>query len=407
MRINMDRLNQRISELAQFGKNAQGGNNRVAFSDADIESRVYLSKIMEETGLEVHIDEAGNMLGRRHGRQADLPPILFGSHSDSVPNGGMFDGPAGILSAIECAEVLFENKISTLHPLEVVIFTNEEGGLTGSRAMIGELSTDALSERSFSGRTISEGINLVGGHSEKLESVVRKRGDITAFVEIHIEQGKILESEKINIGVVEGIVGINWWNVTIEGVANHAGTTPMNMRSDALLAAAHLIIAVNRHVTSIPGTQVGTVGKIKAEPGAPNVIPGQVAMNLELRDLSASKITSLFESIEHEAASIAERTSTRISFSPIDVAATPALTDPRLRTAISKAAEKLNLSYKLMPSGAGHDAQNIAKIAPIGMVFIPSVNGVSHSPKEFSHAKDIENGANVLLHTILEIDRSF
>jgi N-carbamoyl-L-amino-acid hydrolase len=179
----------------------------------------------------------------------------------------------------------------------------------------------------------------------------------------------------------------------------------MNLRNDALLSAAELVIAVNRVVTSVPGSQVGTVGKIRAEPGVPNVIPGKVEMSLELRDLSEDKVKALFKSIENEAMVIAEKTGTTISFSPSETSTTPSLTDPRVREAIVGSAKKLELSYKLMPSGAGHDAQSMAQIAPIGMIFIPSVDGVSHSPKEYSRPGDIENGANVLLHTILEIDR--
>jgi len=405
LRVNGGRLNQRFVELAQFGRNAEGGMDRFAFSDADVESRPFLKKSMEAAGLEVHVDEAGNIFGRRQGSRPDLPPIVFGSHTDSVANGGMFDGPVGALSAIEVAQVINERKITTLHPLEVVIFTDEEGGLVGSKAVIGELTAGALQQVSHSGKTISEGITALGGNPALLENVVRSAGDIAAYIEIHIEQGRILDSEKVDVGVVEGIVGISWWNVIIEGSANHAGTTPMNLRNDALLSAAELVIAVNRVVTSVPGSQVGTVGKIRAEPGVPNVIPGKVEMSLELRDLSEDKVKALFKSIENEAMVIAEKTGTTISFSPSETSTTPSLTDPRVREAIVGSAKKLELSYKLMPSGAGHDAQSMAQIAPIGMIFIPSVDGFSHSPKEYSRPGDIENGANVLLHTILEIDR--
>lgn len=405
VRVNGERLNRRIDELSEFGKNVQGGMDRVAFSDADVASRPYLRTAMEEAGLEVHVDAAGNMLGRRSGSESGLAPIVFGSHTDSVPNGGKYDGPVGVLSAIECAHVLNENGIVTRHPLEVVIFANEEGGLVGSKAMIGALTEEALEEESHSGKTIAEGIEVLGGDLARLASVRRSEGDIAAYIEIHIEQGRILYTEEIEIGVVEGIVGISWWDVAIEGAANHAGTTPMHLRQDALLSAAQLVIAVNRVVTSVAGSQVGTVGMIEASPGAPNVIPGKVEMSLEIRDLSATKIESLFESIKQEALAIENEYGTKISFDRIDTSATPALTDPRLRKAIAASAEKLGLSFKFMPSGAGHDAQSMAKLGPIGMIFIPSVDGISHSPKEFSRPVDVENGANVLLNAILEIDR--
>jgi N-carbamoyl-L-amino-acid hydrolase len=406
LRVNSQRLEQHIAALAEFGRNAHGGLDRVAFSDADIQSRKYLVSLMKDAGLDVIVDEAGNIIGRRKGLASKLPPIMFGSHSDTVPDGGKYDGSLGVLGAIECVQVLQENNIQTKHPLEVVVFTDEEGGLAGSRAMTGTLTPDALEVVSHSKKTIRQGIIDIGGDPEKLDRVIRKAGDIKAFLEIHIEQGKILETKNIDIGVVEGIVGISWWNVTIEGFSNHAGTTPMDMRQDALLAASHLVIAVNRVVTSVPGSQVGTVGRIKAEPGAPNVIPGKVVMSLELRDLSGEKIQSLFEKIEKEAQTIAKRTETKISFSSIDAMAIPAPTDMRIRKYIDESAKELGLSTLFMPSGAGHDAQDMAKIAPTGMIFIPSVGGISHSPKEFSRPEDMANGVNVLLHTILKIDRT-
>lgn len=405
LRVNSQRLEQRITALAEFGKNAHGGLDRVAFSDADIRGRKYLISLMKDAGLDVRVDEAGNIIGHREGQEPDLPPIMFGSHSDTVPDGGKYDGALGVLGAIECAQVLNEQNIQTKHPLEVVVFTDEEGGLVGSRAMTGTLTLDALEVVSHSKKTIRQGIIDLGGNPEKLDRVARKEGDIKAFLEIHIEQGKILETKNIDIGVVEGIVGISWWNVTIEGFSNHAGTTPMDMRQDALLAASHLIIAVNRVVTSVSGRQVGTVGRIKAEPGAPNVIPGKVVMSLELRDLSGEKIQSLYEKIEKEAQTIAQQTDTQISFSSIDAMAIPAPTDPRIRKYIDESAKELGLSTLYMPSGAGHDAQDMAKIAPTGMIFIPSVGGISHSPKEYSRPEDIVNGVNVLLHTILKIDQ--
>jgi N-carbamoyl-L-amino-acid hydrolase len=406
LRVDPTRLEQKIEKLAEFGKTPEGGVNRVAFSEKDIQSREYILSLMKEVGLKIHIDEAGNIIGRREGTDPSLPPIVFGSHTDTVPHGGKFDGTVGVLGAIECVQVLAENSVKTRHPLEVIVFTDEEGGLIGSKAIIGTLTSEALEVKSHSGKTVREGIKALGGDSDALERALKKKGDIKAFIEIHIEQGSTLASKGIDIGVVEGIVGINWWDVTIEGFANHAGTTPMDRRQDALLAAAHLIIAVNKVATGVPGRQVGTVGRIRAEPGAPNVIPGEVVMSLELRDLSAEKINSLFQQIIEESEIIAKNTGTKISFDPIEATAVPSPTDPTVKKIIADAAEDLGLSYLFMPSGAGHDAQNMAKIAPTGMIFVPSVGGVSHSPKEFTDAMDIANGANVLLHSILKIDQT-
>jgi N-carbamoyl-L-amino-acid hydrolase len=363
-------------------------------------------KLMRDTKLNVSIDAAGNIIGRRReSSETKLRPILIGSHIDSVPEGGNYDGDVGSLGAIEVAQTLAENNIYTEHPLEVVIFQNEEGGLIGSEAMIGVLGEKELDHLSNSGKTIRDGINFIGGDVSKLANVKREKGSIAAYLELHIEQGGTLEAEQIDIGVVEGIVGINQWNVTVEGFANHAGTTAMNNRRDALLAAAKFIEAVNRVVTSMPGRQVGTVGKIQAFPGAPNVIPGKVVLTLELRDLDAAKIQMLYQKIRAEADQIAQAGKVTFDFTELNTNI-PAPTDPRIRSLISQSAKELGLTTKEMPSGAGHDAQDMARLAPVGMIFIPSIGGISHSPKEFSRPQDIENGANVLLQTLLKLDRA-
>jgi N-carbamoyl-L-amino-acid hydrolase len=404
MRVNGKRIMDHILGLAEFGKNPQGGASRVAYSEADKQGREYVLTLLREAKLEVKIDAPGNLIGRRAGSSNNLKPLLIGSHIDTVPEGGNYDGVVGSMGAIEVAQTLAEKNVTLRHPLEVVIFQNEEGGLIGSRAMDGELTEKELDLMSRSGKSIREGIKFIGGDVAKLTEVRRQKGDIAAYLELHIEQGGILDTEKINIGVVEGIVGINWWDVTIEGFANHAGTTAMNNRQDALLAAARFIEAVNRIVTSIPGRQVGTVGRINALPGAPNVIPGKVVLSLELRDLDAAKINMLFERIQGEAQKIATDSKTRFDFKEINVNI-PAPTEPQIRALISAAARELGLTTKLMPSGAGHDAQDMARLGPVGMIFVPSVGGISHSPREFSRPEDIANGANVLLHTLLKLDR--
>jgi N-carbamoyl-L-amino-acid hydrolase len=405
LRVNGPRLNEHLKALSEFGKNPQGGVSRVAYSEADRQGREYVMSLMRAAKLDVSVDAAGNIIGRRPAANNDdsLRPILFGSHIVSVPEGGNYDGDVGSLAAIEVAQTLFENNVMTRHPLEVVIFQNEEGGLIGSRAMDGELGEKELDLVSRSGKTIREGIKFIGGDPAKLATVKRSKGSIKAYLELHIEQGGTLEAEKINIGIVEGIVGINWWDVTIEGFANHAGTTAMNNRQDALLAGAKFIEAVNRVVTSVPGRQVGTVGRIQALPGAPNVIPGKVVLSLELRDLDARKIDMLFQKIRSEAEQIAQSNKVTFDFKQINVNI-PAPTDTRIRAIIDSSAKELGLSTKVLPSGAGHDAQDMARLAPVGMIFIPSIAGISHSPKEFSTPKDIENGANVLLGAVLKVD---
>ena len=399
-----DRMEQRIKALSAFGADATGATSRVAFSEADLAGRKYIMGLMREAGLAVRVDTAGNIIGRREGSDESLPPIMFGSHIDSVPGGGNYDGDVGVIGAIEVAQLLDERGIETNHPLEIVSFTDEEGGLTGSRAMIGELTDRALEVVTHSGLTIREGIFAVGGDPNRLELAERQPGSIAAFVELHIEQGGILDEQNIDIGVVEGIVGIRWWDVTIDGFANHAGTTPMNKRWDAMVTAAELTLAINRIATDLPGRQVATVGKIRALPGAPNVIPGEVVLSLEIRDLDARIIQQVFDLIEAEAERIGDARFTPIRFAEIDVASPPAPTDQQMRRIISTAADDLGLSYRLMPSGAAHDAQDMTHIAPTGMIFVPSIKGISHSPQEFTTALDMANGASVLLKTVLAID---
>ncbi len=400
-KVNQDRLEGTILKLATY----QDEMGRVAFSDADIEGRKYVMQLMQEAGLEVSIDFAGNIIGKRKGTDPNKKPIAFGSHIDMVPQGGNYDGCVGSLSAIEVVRTLKENNISTSHPLEVMIFTDEEGGLVGSRALSGTLSSEALKVVNSTGYTVAEGIDRIGGDASKVSEVARGKGSLAAFLELHIEQGGILEQKKLDIGVVEGIVGIKWWDVTITGFANHAGTTPMNMRQDAMLAAAKFIQAVNEVTNSYEGKQVGTVGRIAAQPGAPNVIPGKVVLSLEIRDLSEEKIDMLFADMKKRSEEIAKASNTSFQFARIDATAKPALTTAAIQKEIVNAAKALGLSYQQMQSGAGHDAQDMALIAPVGMIFVPSKGGISHSPEEFTSAADMANGANVLLQTILALDK--
>ena len=404
VRADADRMQQRIRALSEFGANPEGGVSRVAYSDADRAGREYIKGLMRDAGLVVRIDTAGNIIGRREGTEPDLPVIMFGSHIDSVPGGGNYDGDVGVIGAIEVVELMREHGIRTRHPLEVVSFTDEEGGLIGSRAMIGHVGDATLGVVSHSGLTIGEGIRAVGGDPNRLDLAERKPGELKAFIELHIEQGAFLHEEGIDIGVVEGIVGIRWWDVTIEGFANHAGTTPMNRRWDAMVTAAEYILAVNHVASTTPGRQVATVGRLRAEPGAPNVIPGEVVLSLEIRDLDAGKIQRVFDEIRREGERIAERWFTPIRYSEIDVASPPAPTDEQMRRIIADSADDLGLSFKLMPSGAGHDAQDMVQIAPTGMIFVPSVDGISHSPKELTSAEDMANGASVLYRTVMQID---
>ena len=404
LRVNAERLQERIDRLARIGGTPQGVT-RLAFTEADLRGREYVTRLMQEAGLQVRVDAAGNLSGRRQGRQPVRPAIVLGSHIDTVPLAGAYDGVLGVMAAIECVQVLEEHGIRTRHPLEVIVFANEEGGMTGSRALSGRLNAQALDESSRSGMSIRQGIAALGGDAGRISRAVRRPGEVRAYLELHIEQGGSLESEGTDIGIVEGFVGIRWWDVTAKGFANHAGTTPMNARQDALLAAAKLVIAVHQAARSLPGRQVATVGRITAEPGAPNVIPGRVELSLELRDLAGPKLDQLFQEIRRQARLIGQETKTGIEFKEIDIGVEPTLTDPKLQEVIREAAEAMGLSYARLPSGAAHDAQNMARIAPSALIFVPSVGGISHSPREYTRPRDVANGANLLLQTLIRLDR--
>lgn len=405
LQVNADRIEKRIFELAEFGKNERGEGYRVAYSDGDLAGRAYFINLMQQAGLEVRIDAAGNIIGRREGSDPNLKPIAFGSHIDMVPNGGNYDGAYGAITAIEIIEVLNEKKHITSHPLEVLVFQNEEGGLVGSRAMTGNLKKEALDQLSVSGLSIREGIVKIGGDPERLEEAVRSPGDLTAFLEIHIEQSKVLEERGIDVAIVEGIVGIEDWDITVEGIANHAGSTPMNDRQDALIAASKLVLAVNEVVNSFQGFQVGSVGKMKVEPGAPNVIPGRVEMSLQMRDLSTEKIMLMFSVIEERARQIEIETGTSITFIHSNLSNAPKMASKEIQDKIIEAAATLGISHMKMQSGAGHDVQEMAALGPIGLVFIPSKDGISHNPLEFSSKADMEKGANLMLRTVLLLDK--
>jgi N-carbamoyl-L-amino-acid hydrolase len=398
-RVNGQRLLDRIAALARIGDTGDGGVSRPAYGEADIAGRKHVRTVMSNAGLAPRIDTAGNTLARRANDDPRAPSILIGSHTDSVPNGGRFDGALGVLAAIEVAQAIGELGIQLTHPLEVVDFQNEEGSLVGSRAMAGRLTSADLELKAQSGLSLGEGIRVLGGDPDRLHEAKREPGSIAGYVELHIEQGKVLENGGDDIGVVEGIVGIHYWDVTIDGEARHSGATPMAGRKDALLTAARFVQMVNEVVTSQPGAHVGTVGRLSVEPGAPNVVPGRVRLTLELRDLDTAAIERLYERIASRAAAIAQQNETSIELLPTH-RVIPSPTDPELRAAIVHAAGTLGLRSRPMPSGAGHDAQNMAVLGPSAMIFVPSVDGLSHSPREYTKDQDVINGANVMLGTI-------
>ncbi len=367
-------------------------------------AREYVTGLMKQAGLEVRIDPAGNIFGLRAGSEK-LPILLFGSHIDSVLHGGNFDGDVGSMGAIEVMRALNDGSVKTRHPLEAVIWTNEEGnhfgiGTLGSGVAAGSLGLEILEVKDEQGLTLADWLRRYGQNPSQLTDARIPRGALAAYLELHIEQGPNLYETKVPIGVVQGIVGIKRWDCVVTGFANHAGTTPMNRRKDALAAAS---LAVRDVVRAEEGRQVGTVGYVKVAPGAINVIPGRVEFPVELRDLDAAKIVRMWEHIQQRFVETdkAENVETRCSL--LD-RSEPARADANLQSAIREAAKSLGLATTDLPSLAGQDAQEIARIAPMAMIFVPSKDGISHSPKEFTSWQDVSNGTEVLYRSILLLD---
>lgn len=411
-RVDATALRRRIETLSGFGRPSGGtfadGVSRVAYSDADVAGRRYVTDLMRTAGLQPRVDAAGNIFGRRAGTDAALPPILFGSHIDSVPNGGNFDGDLGSLAALGVIEALGTGDLRTRHPLEMVIWASEEGvafnlPLGGSRVVAGDVDVDM--SQVWNGMTHADAIRKIGGDPTRIREAIRPQGAHHCYLELHIEQGANLERESIPVGVVEGIVAVDRYEVIVTGFANHAGTTAMADRQDALLAASHLTIAVHTVVNSESGRQVGTVGRLEVAPNAPNVIPGVVRLTIELRDLSVEKLKRLAGLIRARATEIANQTRTTIEFTSVSSSAS-ATAAVEVQRAIERAAGRLDLGCHRLPSGAGHDAQMMAQLSPMGMIFVPSVGGISHSPRELTRWDHCSHGADVLLGTVLEMDRA-
>ncbi|MBC7522350.1 MAG: Zn-dependent hydrolase [Sandarakinorhabdus sp.] len=406
LRVDGDRLRSTLEGLSKFGRPDGGtfadGVSRTAYSDADIGGRAYAMGLMRDAGLNPVIDPAGNIIGRSEGGMKGAKPIIIGSHIDSVRAGGNFDGDVGSMGALEVLRTLGDHGIKTRHPVEMAIWSNEEGGTVGSTAFAGRLGPEAL-DNLYYGIKLRDGLKRIGGDPDRLAEAARLPGSIHAYLELHIEQGGILAKAGIPIGVVDGIVAIDRFDVTVTGFANHAGTTPMPGRRNALIAAARLVDAVDSIVKREPGRQVGTVGQLAVFPNAPNVIPGRVEMTVELRDLSEAKVAALGKAVHARAQEIASDTGTTIAFRQTEQILA-ALADPAVQARIEAASKQLGLPFIHLPSGAGHDAQLLAKLGPMGMIFVPSINGISHSPKELSTWSDCANGANVLLNTLTAID---
>ncbi|HIM62688.1 MAG: Zn-dependent hydrolase [Chloroflexi bacterium] len=405
--INETRINQTMQELGQLGDSPEG-MLRVAYSPEDIAGRDYAVKLMREAGLETRIDTAGNIIGRRSGSDDSLPAIAMGSHTDTVPEGGKYDGALGVMAAIEVIRTLEEQGHRTRHPLEVIDFTNEEGTrfhrwLVGSRSMSGLLEQEDLDAEDDDGFGLGPCLADIGGDISRIEEAVRKPGELAAYFELHIEQGPYLDRSGTPIGVVTGITGRAVFEVEIEGKANHAGTTPMSTRRDALVSASKLVLAVQKMAAEQEICRVSTVGSIKAVPNAVNVIPGSASIGLEFRDTDMEALAAA----EQELRRITDKASVDdvVDIEVIRHRFTTAVPiTPDMQALVAEAAENCGLEWESLASGAGHDAQAVANIAPVAMIFVPSLDGISHSKEEYSTPQDCANGAQVLLELLLLAD---
>jgi len=401
LRIDPARLVARIERLGSIGALEGGGVCRLALTPSEKLGRDHLVAEMTALGLEVAIDAIGNVFGTRKGRR-EGPAVLLGSHIDTVATGGLYDGALGVLAGLEVIAALNEASIATELPVTVAAFTNEEGArfapdMLGSLVFVGGLGLEeALDTVSIDGKRLGDELAAIGyagtGHGPK---------EIAAYFELHIEQGPILEDEKTEIGVVKGVQGISWTEITIRGRAAHAGTTPIRLRRDAGLAAARIAAGVGAFVREMGGDQVGTVGALTLSPNLVNVVAEKAVMTVDLRNpdeallkAAEARLAALIETAAGEEG-VTFETRSLARFAPVNFA--PALVDQ-----VEEIAQTLGLSTRRLFSGAGHDAQMIARIAPAAMIFVPSVNGISHNITEFTATADLANGANVLLQATLK-----
>lgn len=408
MIIDRDRLWADVEALARFTRPESPWTRR-AFTPEFDAARTWLRTAFAEAGLTVRLDACANLIGCREGSEPGLPVLMSGSHCDTVPAGGRFDGIAGVLAALAFARALNASGTALRHPFEVVDFLSEEPsdyGVSsiGSRAIAGRLSAAHLAMTDGRGETLAQAIARAGGDPAALGEPLRRAGEIAAYVELHIEQGRVLEGANLPIGVVDRIVGIARHNLVVTGRTDHAGSTPMDARHDALAGAARVISAVEslaREMTGNPEYVVATVGRIAVSPNAANAVPGRVEMVLDLRTGSDAVL-----------AAFPERLRARCDLGPLGFEIAPVslapATDcaPVVTSAIAAAADRLGLGRRALPSGAGHDAVNAALLAPTGMIFIPCRDGRSHVPEEWSTPEQLYDGARVLAETLLDLDRT-
>ncbi|MDH5546474.1 MAG: Zn-dependent hydrolase [Gammaproteobacteria bacterium] len=406
-KINFSRLQKDIEELASIGRSDDDkGLYRMAFSDGDMAGRAWLKAKILAAGLDFYQDGAAN-LHARYNWNEDTPSVITGSHIDTIPGAGHLDGALGVVTGLECLRTLKENNIALKYPLECIAFSDEEGrfgGMFGSQAFCGQLTPESIYNAVDLGNVaITDAMASHGLNATDALQARRNPKSIHAFVELHIEQGPVLDSQNISIGVVDAIAGLFKWNVTLKGAANHAGTTPMSMRQDAFQGLAEIATQLNRILEEY-GSQrsVATIGRVSLFPGAANVVPGVVEFTLEVRDTDAQQLKDLGGAFRRSISAIARRRDLMFEFEILSELP-PVKCDPGIVQTVHQSARALNVSSLHMHSGAAHDTQILAQITRAGMIFVPSKDGRSHSPAEWTNWEDIEIGANVLINTLYQL----
>ncbi|MGH2316671.1 Zn-dependent hydrolase [Planococcus sp. SE5232] len=409
MKININRLMSAIEAYAKYGQVEGGGVTRPSFSTADYQVRELFSQELEALGMTVSVDAIANIWGTLPGSDEMSPPLVIGSHLDTVPNGGKYDGALGVLVAKEIVETLKEHQVTLAHPLQIVSFTAEEANefnfsTMGSRALSGKLSSEELlAAEDRSGRTLAAAVEKAGGDLSKVGTGNKKT--MAAYFELHIEQGSKLENENLSVGIVDSIVGIYRDLITIDGQQNHSGTTIMKNRKDALVAAGEMVAEVQKLAIALDSDTVATVGKFEVFPNAANIIPGRVEFTLEVRSADGQERRNLVQCIHNSFRMIEERHGVKMAIAN-NYNTQECDFNRQLIGFMEEAAAESGIHYIVLPSMAGHDAMNLAAMTKSVMVFVKSINGISHSPQELSLPEDIEKSANVLLNALLKADQA-
>ena len=405
LRVNSERMLAAFNQLALIGATGDGGVSRVTFSEAHVAARKWFQNEIEGSGCEFHMDGAGNHSAVLTCKLSNVPTLLFGSHLDSVPNGGRFDGALGVVAALEVLKTIKENRIRLKLNLEAIDFTDEEGtlvGLLGSAALAGHLSPDVLKSPRGGRENLVAGMRRVGLTDEGMLSAARPKGALAGYLELHIEQGKRLERSSAKIGIVSAIVGIRSYRLSFIGRADHAGSTLMSDRADASLGASAFTLAAREIVIKDFPNCVVNIGKMEFAPGAFNIVPALVDVSLEFRAPGKEEFSQLDSILLARAESDAKRFGLELKAEFLG-SHLPTLANVKVQDAFIDACSALNLSHTFLVSGAGHDGQSLVDVCPIGMIFVPSVDGASHAPREFTKWEDCVNGANVLLQAVLQL----